>query len=135
MSAIGEIRATLDAMGLEQQLCVFLFLMSYPLTLGAMLEARGRRVAAGVAGVSALAFTVFTDPWMHAVLLVVGGVGAVGVFIAFVYLADHAWRRFCVVPDTEILLEGLDAAAPAAETPAAPVRERLPLSPAAPAET
>ena len=33
MSVIGEIRASLDAIGFEQQACVFVFLMSYPLAL------------------------------------------------------------------------------------------------------
>lgn len=139
MSIFGEIHATLDAMGVEQQVCVFVFLVSYPLTLGAMLEARGRKFAAGVAAGSALAFAVFTDPWFHAVLLVVGGVGAVGMFIALVYTADHIHRRFYLRPATSHL--AVDN--PAAEEPAAgatamvpsPAIERIPLSPAAPAKT
>lgn len=135
MSVIGEVRATLDAMGVEQQACMFVFLMSYPLTLGALLEAKGRRIAGGFAASSAIAFAVFTDPWFHAVLLVIGGVGGVGVFIAMVYLADHAYRRYAVAP--LVLPEELadQAAEAAAVAPPAPVRERLPLSPAAPAKT
>ena len=135
MSVIGEVRATLDAMGVEQQACMFVFLMSYPLTLGALLEARGRRIAGGFAASSAMAFAAFTDPWFHAVMLVIGGVGGVGLFIALVYLTDHAYRRFAaapVVPGGELALEAVEAAASA---PPALARERLPLSPAATAET
>lgn len=135
MSVIGEVRATLDAMGVEQQACMFVFLMSYPLTLGALLEAKGRRIAGGFAAASAIAFAVFTDPWFHAVLLVVGGVGGVGLFIALVYLVDHVHRRFAAV-QVEVQEESLAGAVEAAASaPPVPARERLPLSPAAPAKT
>lgn len=93
MSVIGEIRASLDAIGYEQQACVFVFLMSYPLAIGGLLESRGRRTAGLTAAAAAIAFAFLTDPWMHAVLLVVLGVGGIGVFIGAVYLADHLSRR------------------------------------------
>jgi hypothetical protein len=125
MSVIHDIRSTLDAMGVEQQACVFAFLMSYPLTLGRLLERRGRRISAGVACSSALAFVVFTDPWLHAVLLVVAALGAVGLFIGAVEVADigsraialRRWPRVAAVPAPELAV-----ALPASE------RERLPLS-------
>jgi hypothetical protein len=93
MSVISEIRASLDAIGYEQQACVFMFLMSYPLAIGGLLESRGRRTAGLTAGASAIAFGLLTDPWMHAVLLVVLGVGGLGVFIGAVTLADDVSRR------------------------------------------
>ena len=97
MGVLGEISASLDAMGAEQQACMFAFLMSYPLSLGALLEARGRRIAAGVALASAGGLAVLTDPWMHAVLVIVAVLGGGGVFIAAAWLADDlsqriAWR-------------------------------------------
>jgi len=119
MSVIGEVRATLDAIGVEQQACVFVFLMSYPLALGGLLEARGRRIAGGTACASALAFAVFTNPWMHAVLLVVMGVGGIGVFIAGAYLTNHVSRRIALrgmpVIDAPPLPEELPAPVPSAE--------------------
>ena len=123
MSVIGEIRASLDAIGFEQQACVFVFLMSYPLALGGLLEARGRRIAAGVTCSSALAFVLLTDPWLHAVLLVVFGVGGIGIFIAAVYVADRVSRH--------IALRGLPQPAQGTVPEPMPVpsasRERVPI--------
>lgn len=124
MSVIGEIHASLDAMGIEQQACVFAFLMSYPLVLGGLLERRGRRLAGAMAAASAFGFIAFTTPWMHAVLLVVLAVGGIGVFIAAVYLADYAARRLAGRGTRAEVIE------PAGEAPAvqiAPGRERVPL--------
>jgi hypothetical protein len=94
MSVIGEIHANLDSISLEQQACVFAFLMSYPLTLGALLELRGRRIAAGVAITSVACFAFFTDPWFHAVVLVVLAIGATGVFIVAVTAIDRLARAY-----------------------------------------
>src|SRR5687768_17722492 len=96
ISVIGEIKASLDAFGVEQQACVLVFLMSYPLALGALLEPRGRRIAGAIAAASSVVFVVMTDPWMHAVLLLVLGVGGIGVFIAAVYVADYVSRRIAL---------------------------------------
>jgi len=119
MSVIGEVRATLDAIGVEQQACVFVFLMSYPLALGGLLEARGRRIASGTACASALTFAVFTDPWMHAVLLVVLGVGGIGIFIAGAYVTNHVSRlvalRGMPVIEPPPLVEELPAPVPISE--------------------
>ena len=97
MSVIGEIRASLDVIGFEQQLCVFAFLASYPLSLGGLVQGRGRRAAAIAAAVSAALFVLLTDPWMHGVLLVVAMMGGVGLFIVVVYgleqLQRLAWRE------------------------------------------
>ena len=94
MSVLGEIHASLDAIGVEQQACVFAFLVSYPLTLGALLDMRGRHIAAGISIASIAGFALFTDPWFHAVVLVVLAVGATGVFIAAVYVVDRLARNF-----------------------------------------
>jgi hypothetical protein len=123
MSVIGEIGASLDAIGVEQQACVLLFLISYPLALGALLEPRGRGFAAAMAAASAIAFVVLTDPWMHAVLIVVIGVGSMGPFIAAAYLGHWVSRR--------IALRGMAAPVQALPEPlppqAAMERERLPI--------
>jgi hypothetical protein len=123
MSVIGEIHASLDAIGVEQQACVFVFLMSYPLALGGLLEARGRRVAGGLAGASALAFVLLTDPWLHAVVMVVFGVGGTGLFIAAVYVVDHVSSRIALrgLPPPE--LEATSEASPAQSA----TRERMPI--------
>lgn len=94
MSVMAELRASLDAMGVEQQACVFVFLMTYPLTLGALLGSRGRRVAAGMAAIAVVCFAVFTNPWFHAVLLAALAIGAIGLFIAAVYVIDRVSRHW-----------------------------------------
>lgn len=93
MSAIADLHSSLAAMGAEQQACVFVFLMSYPLTLGALVGTRGRRVAAAVAAGAALGFIATSDPWMYAVLLVAAGLASVGVFIAAAYVVNAACAR------------------------------------------
>jgi hypothetical protein len=123
MSVIGEIRASLDAMGVEQQACVFVFLMSYPLALGGLLESRGRRIAAGFTGSSALAFVLLTDPWLHAVLLIVFGIGGIGLFIAAVYAADHVSRRIAMRGVPQPMLDTAPEVAPASSA----TRERVPI--------
>lgn len=124
ISVIGDIKASLDAFGVEQQACVLAFLISYPLALGALLEQRGRRVAGAIAAASSLVFVVMTDPWMHAVLLLVIGVGGLGVFIAAVYVADYAARRIALrgmqLPDAQALPEPVPA-------PALVERDRVPI--------
>lgn len=124
ISVIGDIQASLDAFGVEQQACVLAILISYPLAIGALLERRGRRVAAAVAAASAIGFVVNTDPWMHAVLLIALALVGVGVFIAGVYLADAVSRRIALrgmaLPEPEPLPEPVPAAA-------AVDRERVPI--------
>jgi hypothetical protein len=92
MSVIGDLRVSLDAIGFEQQACLFAFLTSYPLAIGRLLDARGRRCAAGAATSAMLAFTFMTTPWINGALLVVFFVGGMGVFIATVWALDQAPR-------------------------------------------
>lgn len=124
MSVIGEVKASLDAIGAEQQVCLFVFLISYPLALGALLEGRGKRVAAFTALAAAIGFVATTSPWMHAVMLIVLLVGCVGLLIATVYLLDAAHRAVA----REALVPALlaEEAPPAMAAPAAG-RERIKL--------
>ena len=92
MSVIGELHASLDAFGVEQQSCVLVFLMTYPLAIGGLLEARGRRLAALAAGTAAIVLAIVTDPWFHAVLLLMLGIGLLGAFIVAAYLLDWLAR-------------------------------------------
>jgi hypothetical protein len=92
MSVIGEIRVSLDAIGFEQQAFLFVFLTSYPLAIGRLLEARGRRYAAYAATGAMVGFTLMTTPWINGVLLVVFFVGAMGLFIASVCALDQLPR-------------------------------------------
>ncbi len=129
MSVIGEIHASLDAIGVEQQVCVFAFLMSYPLTLGALLDGRGRRIAAGVSASSIAGFAVFTNPWFHAVLLAALGVGAIGVFVVAVYVVDRVSRHFAFsgLPIKEIEFVDDETITEAATARPTHGRQRLPI--------
>jgi hypothetical protein len=88
MSVIGELRVSLDAVGVEQQVLLFLFLTSYPLALGQLLGHRGKRLARVALLLSVAGFAALTDPWIHGLLLVVMFVAGMGVFIVSVYLVD-----------------------------------------------
>lgn len=92
MSVIAQIHSSLDAIGLEQQVCMFVFLSSYPLVLGRLLEGRGRRIAAGMAVASATGFALFTDPWFHAVLLTAAVIACFGLLIAAVCIFEQLRR-------------------------------------------
>jgi hypothetical protein len=124
ISVIGDIKSSLDAFGVEQQACVLVFLISYPLALGALLEPQGRRIAGAVAGTSTIVFVAMTDPWMHAVLLMALAVVGIGLFIASVYVADWVSRRIALrgmaLPEAA---EALPGPAPAL----AVERERVPI--------
>lgn len=88
MSVFGELRVSLNAIDVEQQASLFLFLISYPLALGELLGQRGKRVARGATALSVVAFAALTDPWIHGVLLAVMLVVGMGLFIVSVYLID-----------------------------------------------
>jgi hypothetical protein len=88
MAAIGS---TLDAMGVEQYLLAFLFLVSYTLALSDFIGARGRHYAVMGALTAAIAFAARTDPWMHGVLVVVVAVVAIGAFAGIVW---GLWAAF-----------------------------------------
>lgn len=92
MSVIGDIRVSLDAMGFEQQVFLFVFLASYPLAIGRMLEARGRRYAAYAAAGAMAGFTVMTTPWVNGVMLVLFFIGAMGLFVVSVWVLDRLPR-------------------------------------------
>ena len=115
MSVIGELRISLDAIGFEQQAFLFGFLTSYPLALGGLLEARGRRIAGMTAIASMIGFVVMTNPWVHGVMLVVAFVAASGLFIALACALDQlprlvARQRFEPAPmQTEQLLQPVEA--------------------------
>jgi hypothetical protein len=92
MSVIGDIRVRLDAIGFEQQAFLFAFLTSYPLAIGRMLEARGRRYAAYAAAGSMAGFTIMTTPWINGVMLILFCVLAMGLFVASVWMLDQLPR-------------------------------------------
>ncbi|HEX6705735.1 MAG TPA: hypothetical protein VF169_13305 [Albitalea sp.] len=93
MSVIGELRVSLDAIGFEQQACLFAFLASYPLALGGLLGPRAKRFAMATAAVSMIGFAISTDPWINGVMLVVLLLAGMGVFIMLVWSLDHLQRR------------------------------------------
>jgi hypothetical protein len=88
MSAVGN---SLQAMGVEQYLLAFLFLVSYTLALSDFIGVRGRHYAVISALTAAIAFAARTDPWMHGVLVVVVAMVSIGVFAGIVW---GLWAAF-----------------------------------------
>ncbi len=82
MSAVGN---TLQSLGVEQYLLAFLFLASYSMALGHFRTGRGRMCSLACTFAAAIAFTAFTDPWEHGILLVVLALVGMGFFGAAVW--------------------------------------------------
>ncbi len=89
MSVISQVQGSLETIGIAQQVCAFAFVVFYPLSLGQLFEARGRRIAALIAFAAVVGFAVTTRPWMHAVLLAAAAVASLGLFIVFAWVIDR----------------------------------------------
>jgi hypothetical protein len=76
---------SLHAIGLEQFVLAFAFLISYPLSLSSFAGLRGRRWAGLTALAAATGFAALTDPWMNGVLLLAVAVVGIGLFVAAVW--------------------------------------------------
>jgi hypothetical protein len=83
---MDEIVASLDHLSVPQYALAFVFVASYALSIGAILEGRGRLVFAILAAVSAVVFAGTMDPWFHGALLVAYAVIGMGLFIGVVWL-------------------------------------------------
>lgn len=73
-------------MGVFQYLFAVLFLICYALAIGDFLGAGARPAVLGLGGASAVAFSFFTDPWVHGVLLVTLAVIGIGLFLGLAWL-------------------------------------------------
>lgn len=83
---MDDIATSLENMGLVQMVLAWAFVGCYALALGGMLGATGSRRAAGLAGVAALLFCVFSANWVHGALLVLFAVAGMGFFVAAAWL-------------------------------------------------
>lgn len=77
-----DVTASLNKLSLLQMVLAWAFVACYALALGGMLEARGKRRAAGLAALAAVAFCALGDHWVHGVLLVMFAVAGMGLFVA-----------------------------------------------------
>ena len=84
-----DVTQILEAMGPEQCLLAFVFLGSYALAMGELVEARGRRIAVATALAAALCFVALSDPWEEGVMLVALAFVGMGLFSAAVWFV---WR-------------------------------------------
>ncbi|HEY2925282.1 hypothetical protein [Piscinibacter sp.] len=82
---MNELDTSLHAIGPEQFVLAFAFLISYPLSLSSFAGLRGRRWAGLGAFAAAAGFAALTDPWMNGVLLLAVAVVGVGLFVAAVW--------------------------------------------------
>jgi len=82
---MNELDDSLHAIGLEQFVLAFAFLISYPMSLSSFAGLRGRRWASLAAFAAAAGFAAFTDPWMNGVLLLAVAVVGIGLFAAAVW--------------------------------------------------
>lgn len=90
---MNEVGDTLEHMNAVQLVAALLFVAGYVVSLGHLATERGRRWGAGTAVVSSMVFVVFTHPWEHGIILVVLASAAVGVFVAFAWMANRYFEH------------------------------------------
>jgi hypothetical protein len=92
---IVDVARNLEAMQPEQYVLAFVFLGSYALALGHLLDRRGRAVCAGIAFVTAVAFIACCNPWEEGVMLVALTLVGMGAFsaIAWLFWAAATWSE------------------------------------------
>ena len=106
---MNELDNSLHAIGLEQFVLAFAFLISYPLSLSSFAGVRGRRWAGLAALAAAAGFSALTDPWMNGVLLLAVAVVGIGLFVAAVWamsamlglVEGHAARTVAVASEAD----------------------------------
>lgn len=89
MNPLYELDRQLPALQLPQLLLLLVFLGAYAAAIGRILGPRGRARAAALAALSAVGLCVAIQPWTVGVLLLAGGVAAVG---AYVLATMILWR-------------------------------------------
>jgi len=83
MSALHH---SLETMGVLQFLFAAAFLICYALAIGGFLGSGARTSVSVVGFIAAIGFSVFTDPWVHGVILTVFAVIGVGLFLGAAWL-------------------------------------------------
>jgi hypothetical protein len=123
MSVADELHLTLRSMGFLQLLMAIVFLGAYSVACSTLFGSRGRTRAAGLALLTAVAFTALTQPWVHGALLVAGAVAGLGLFSAASWLLSaalhHPQTAAAIVED--VVLEDAPQLEPVA-APTAPPR-------------
>ena len=89
MSVLAEVFDTLKAMSLLQLLLAFIACIGYALAQGALVEPRGRRVAAALAALGATGFALESAEWTYAAMLAAAAIAGMGLFIAAVWLTSR----------------------------------------------
>ena len=86
MSVLGQVLNGLKGMSLLQLLLAFLACIGYAVAQGGLLGPRTRPWAGLAAFAAAVAFTLLSDDWMAATMLVAFAVAGLGVFVAMAWL-------------------------------------------------
>jgi hypothetical protein len=98
---MNELDGSLQRMNFVQLVLIFSFLTSYVLALGGLLNAPARRRSALLAAAFAVAFTAFTDPWVHGALLMVFVVAGLGLFVMFTWLLARLLAPRQIAPQAQ----------------------------------
>jgi hypothetical protein len=130
MSVASELHLTLRSMGFMQLLIAIVFLGAYSVACSTLFGGRGRTRAAGVALLTAVAFTALTQPWVHGALMVAGAIAGLGMFSAIGWLLSavlHQSRAGTAMPDEPVSDDALQPEVNAqAVLPRAPQHARVP---------
>jgi len=133
MSVLGDVINSLQPMGQWQLLLAFAACTAYVLAQGGLLNAKGRRVAWGVAFVSAVAFTLDSAEWMYSAMLTAFAVAGLGLFVASAWLLSRVlgFSKPRATAEAVAFAESVDAAESQPATAITPPvsSARPPLSP------
>jgi hypothetical protein len=123
MSVLGDVFDNLRFMSLLQLLLAFFACIGYACAQGRLFGPRGRRAAAGVAGVGAIGFVIESREWMQGAMLIAFAVVGMGLFIAMVWLTSRLLGMARARRQS-----ALDEALPEAAVPAGAARALPPLT-------
>lgn len=90
MSVLGDVFGSLRAMSQLQLLLAFLACTGYALAQGALVNAKGRRIAGSMALLAAAGFAIESSQWMYAAMLATFAIAGLGVFVASAWMLSRA---------------------------------------------
>lgn len=120
-----ELHHSLETMGVLQYFFAVAFLICYALAIGDFLGPAARSAVLLAGLLAAIGFSVFTDPWVHGVLLTAFAVIGIGLFIGVAWLLKALFASAVGEVSVEAAFDDAVAAAAGPEAPVLTPSARL----------
>ncbi len=133
MSVFDAVLASLQSMSQLQLLLAFMACTAYVAAQGALVSAKGRRIAWSVSAVSVASFAFESTQWVYAAMLATFAVAGLGLFVASAWLLSRALglsRQRAAAEAAELAkaAEAEDGAEPPVGVDSPPVSASMPLA-------